>query len=126
LLAGIAAAQRSAGYDLSWHVPAVGGGRSAAAHCAMNGTLGQPAVGFYSGARRGMRVGYWQAWWGHRLYLSLVASVSIGVYLQGRPSPASPEGVGACRPTDRSQTPHNCVLIAAPRCGKMVVQVGTG
>jgi hypothetical protein len=72
LLAGIAGAQTSPGYNLSWYVLAGGGGRSAAAHYAMNSTVGQALVGFSDSASYGMRSGYWQNWPDYHVFLPVV------------------------------------------------------
>ena len=72
LLAGIAGAQTSPGYNLSWYVLAGGGGRSAATHYAMNSTVGQALVGLSNGASIGMRSGYWQNWPDYRVLLPMV------------------------------------------------------
>jgi len=72
LIVGVVMAQSSVDFDLSWYVLAGGGGRSASADYAMNGTLGQAAVGFSSSADYGMRSGYWQSWLSYRIFLPLV------------------------------------------------------
>lgn len=72
LLAGIAGAQTSPGYSLSWYVLAGGGGRSAAAHYAMNSTVGQWATGLSSSAGHGMQSGYWQNWPDYSVFLPVM------------------------------------------------------
>jgi hypothetical protein len=72
LLAGVALAQTSTSFDLSWYVLAGGGGRSDSTHYAMNSTLGQAAVGFSDNTSYGMQSGYWQNWPGYRIYLPLI------------------------------------------------------
>ncbi len=72
LLAGVALAQTSLSFDLSWYVLAGGGGRADSTHYAMNGTVGQAAVGFSDSASYGMQSGYWQNWPDYRIYLPLI------------------------------------------------------
>lgn len=73
LLVNIAGAQSSATYDLSWHVLAGGGGRAASTNYAMDGTLGQAALGVSDGAQHGMSSGYWQNWPGtYVVFLPLI------------------------------------------------------
>jgi hypothetical protein len=72
LLAGVVLAQSSPSFDLSWHVLGGGGGRADSTHYAMNGTVGQAAVGFSDSASYGMQGGYWQNWPGHHVYLPLI------------------------------------------------------
>ena len=72
LLVGIAGAQTSPGYNLSWYVLAGGGGRSAADHYAMNSTVGQALVGFSDSASIGMQSGYWQNWPDYGVFLPVV------------------------------------------------------
>lgn len=72
LLAGVALAQSSTGFDLSWHVLSGGGGPAESTHYAMNGTVGQAAVGFSDSASYGMQSGYWQNWLDRRIYLPLI------------------------------------------------------
>ena len=71
LIAGVALAQTSTSFDLSWHVLAGGGGRADSTHYAINGTLGQAAVGFSDSTSYGMQSGYWQNWPDYRIYLPL-------------------------------------------------------
>jgi len=54
-----ASAMLSAGFDLWWHVIAGGGGRSASASYAVNGSIGQPAVGGLSSAGYRLGAGFW-------------------------------------------------------------------
>ena len=72
LLAGVALAQASASFDLSWYVLASGGGRTDSTHYAMNGTLGQAAVGFSDSSSYGKQSGYWQNWPDYTTYLPLI------------------------------------------------------
>lgn len=72
LLVSVALAQTSTSFDLSWHVLAGGGGRADSAHYAMNGTVGQAAVGFSDSASYGVQSGYWQNWPDYVIYLPLV------------------------------------------------------
>ena len=72
LLAGIAGAQTSTGYSLSWYVLAGGGGRSAADHYAINSTVGQWAAGFSSSTSDGIQTGYWQNWPDYAVFLPVV------------------------------------------------------
>jgi hypothetical protein len=74
LIVGVVVAQSSASFDLSWHVLAGGGGKSASTHYAMNGTLGQAIVGFSESGSYGTQTGYWQIWPDYRIYLPLVLS----------------------------------------------------
>jgi hypothetical protein len=71
LIAGVALAQTSTTFDLSWHVLAGGGGRADSTHYAVNGTLGQAAVGFSDSTSYGLQSGYWQNWPDYRIYLPL-------------------------------------------------------
>ncbi|MGA9349284.1 MAG: CSLREA domain-containing protein [Anaerolineae bacterium] len=58
-LATIALAQSASGFDLWWHVIAGGGGRSASASYAVNGSIGQPAAGTLNSANYRLGVGFW-------------------------------------------------------------------
>jgi hypothetical protein len=74
LLAGIAGAQTSTDFDLSWYVMAGGGQRTDSPAYAMNSTLSQGIVGISHDTDFQMRNGYW---YGatlprHRIYLPLV------------------------------------------------------
>ena len=54
-----ALAQSSADFDLWWHVIAGGGGESASVSYAVNGSIGQPAVGALSGGDFRLGAGFW-------------------------------------------------------------------
>jgi hypothetical protein len=71
LIAGVALAQTSTTFDLSWHVLAGGGGRADSTHYAVNGTIGQAAVGFSDSTSYGLQSGYWQNWPDYHIYLPL-------------------------------------------------------
>lgn len=51
--------QSASGFDLWWHVIAGGGGRSTSASYAVNGSIGQPAVGVLSSADYRLGAGFW-------------------------------------------------------------------
>jgi hypothetical protein len=72
LVTGVALAQTSGSFDLSWHVLAGGGGQAASTNYAMNGTLGQAAAGFSDNASYGMQSGYWQNWPDYCIYLPVI------------------------------------------------------
>ena len=72
LLAGVVWAQSSPSFDLSWYVLGGGGGRADSTHFAMNGTVGQGAVGFSDSTSHEMQSGYWQDWPAYHIYLPLV------------------------------------------------------
>jgi len=72
LLASNATAQTSTNYDLHWYVLAGGGERAASASFALNGTLGQWAIGPSADTDYGMHSGYWQSWLDQFTYLPLV------------------------------------------------------
>jgi len=59
LLATGASAASLAGFDLGWHVIAGGGGRSASASYAVNGSIAQPAAGGLSGPDYRLSGGFW-------------------------------------------------------------------
>ena len=67
---GVALAQVSANYDLSWHVVAGGGARSTSANYIALGTIGQPAIGMVSSAAYQADIGFWYRF--HLVYLPLV------------------------------------------------------
>ena len=52
-------AQVSANHDLSWHVIAGGGGKSASAGHTLMGAVGQPLTGGMSGAGHTLYSGFW-------------------------------------------------------------------
>ena len=72
LIVNIAGAQSSANYSLSWYVLAGGGERTASTHYAMNGTVGQSAVGLSDDTLYGISSGYWQNWSDHVVFLPLI------------------------------------------------------
>ncbi len=72
LLVNIAGAQSSPAYSLSWYVLAGGGGRAASTHYAMNGTVGQAAVGLSDDTQYGISSGYWQNWPDYVVFLPLI------------------------------------------------------
>ena len=73
LLAGIAVAQTSASFDLSWHVLAGGGGQTAGTTYAANCTVGQGTIGWTDSGSYGAGVGYWYgATGGYHIFLPLV------------------------------------------------------
>ncbi|TKJ30054.1 MAG: hypothetical protein CEE40_06545 [Chloroflexi bacterium B3_Chlor] len=59
IVVGVAVAQVSANYDLSWHVIGGGGTRSTSANYVAMGTIGQAAVGMISGASHEVCAGFW-------------------------------------------------------------------
>jgi hypothetical protein len=74
LAVSIVWAQSSTSFDLSWYVMAGGGARADSVAHAMNGTLGQGAVGLSDSTSFQMQSGYW---YGaslprYRVYLPLV------------------------------------------------------
>ena len=59
-LAGTALAMSSSHYALNWYTPMTGsGGSAASAHYAVNFTVGQSAIGTYSGQHNSACLGYW-------------------------------------------------------------------
>ena len=72
LLVSIASAQSSTNYSLSWYALAGGGGRAASTNYAMDGTVGQAAVGLSSSTSYRMLSGYWQNWPDYRIFLPLI------------------------------------------------------
>jgi hypothetical protein len=73
LLTGIATAQTSASFDLSWHVLAGGGGQAAGTTYAANYTVGQGTIGWTDSGSYGAGIGYWYgATGGYRIFLPLV------------------------------------------------------
>lgn len=77
LVAGIAAAQVSQNYDLSWHVVGGGGAPVASSAHQVNGTLGQLAIGpAGSAGQHSIGSGYWYGVHreapGCKIYLPLV------------------------------------------------------
>jgi hypothetical protein len=71
VLVSAALAQISASYGLAWHVVGSGGGRMDSTNFAMNGTVGQVAVGRPDSTTYRLIEGYWHPL-GHHLYLPLV------------------------------------------------------
>jgi hypothetical protein len=59
LLTGLAVAQVSPGYNLSWHVVAGGGTAMTSGAHRLNGTTGQLAIGRVSGPGHALHSGYW-------------------------------------------------------------------
>jgi cell division septation protein DedD len=59
LLGAGAWAMSLAGFDLGWHVIASGGGHSSSAEYALDGSIGQPAVGRLSSADYRLGTGFW-------------------------------------------------------------------
>ena len=59
LLATMALAAPVSGFDLSWHLIAGGGGRSASAGYVVHGSIGQPAAGEVSSTGYRLRAGFW-------------------------------------------------------------------
>jgi hypothetical protein len=59
--AGVALAQASAAFDLTWSAIAGGGGRSSSAHYTLNGTVGQSMTGppVASSASYRVMAGFW-------------------------------------------------------------------
>ena len=78
LLAGIAGAQTSTDYSLSWYVLAGGGGKPASASYAMHSTIGQSLVDFSDSASFGVQSGYWQNWPDYAVYLPLIVKSGSG------------------------------------------------
>ena len=73
LLTGIAVAQTSASFDLSWHVLGGGGGQATNSDYAINCTVGQGAASWTSNSNYGIGVGYWYGAGGeYRIFLPLV------------------------------------------------------
>jgi hypothetical protein len=70
----IAWAQTSSSFDLSWYVLAGGGERAGGTHFALNGTLGQGAVGLSDSTSFQMQSGYWHgaSLPRYRVYLPMV------------------------------------------------------
>jgi cell division septation protein DedD len=59
LLGAGALAMSLVGFDLGWHVIASGGGHSSSADYALDGSIGQPAVGVLSSADYRLGAGFW-------------------------------------------------------------------
>lgn len=59
LVAGVALAQSSTSYDLSWNVIAGGGGPKGSASYTVNSTIGQVAIGASDSASYRLGAGYW-------------------------------------------------------------------
>jgi hypothetical protein len=59
LLVGVALAQTSASYDLTWNVIAGGGGPISGGGYAINSTIGQPVVGVAKEAGYELCSGFW-------------------------------------------------------------------
>ena len=59
LFVSIALAQVSDNYDLSWHTIAGGGGPMSSANYALNGTIGQAAIGPATDTNYDQGAGYW-------------------------------------------------------------------
>jgi hypothetical protein len=59
LLVGVALAQTSASYDLSWNVIAGGGGPISGGGYAINSTIGQPVVGVAKDTGYELCSGFW-------------------------------------------------------------------
>ena len=59
LLGAGALAMSLVGFDLGWHVMAGGGGHSSSADYALDGSIGQPAVGGLSSDGYGLAAGFW-------------------------------------------------------------------
>ena len=76
LVTGIAGAQVSTNYDLSWHVIAGAGSEMASAGHQVRSTLGQLSIGPADSAGHHVGAGYWYGVWReeepHRIYLPLV------------------------------------------------------
>jgi len=73
VIGGVAMAQISTSYDLSWHVLAGGGEPSTSVSFAANSTVGQATIGWVSNSTYGMGVGYWYgAMAPYRIFLPLV------------------------------------------------------
>lgn len=59
VLGGGVLAQVSDNYDLSWHVVSGGGGPMASGNYALNGTIGQAAIGLAESNNYELGAGYW-------------------------------------------------------------------
>jgi hypothetical protein len=59
LLVGVALAQTSASYDLSWNVIAGGGGSISSTSYAINSIIGQPVVGASESENYRTEAGFW-------------------------------------------------------------------
>lgn len=72
-LVGSAFANAPEGYDLSWKVIGGGGGRATSAEYALEGTIGQAAIGPASGGNYQLGGGFWYGLGEiYRVYLPLV------------------------------------------------------
>jgi hypothetical protein len=71
---GVAWAQVSSNYDLSWHVVSAGGmERSASGRYMVDGTVSQFAIGPATGTQFGVGQGYWYGiYTGSYLYLPII------------------------------------------------------
>jgi hypothetical protein len=74
LLVGVALAQTSASYDLTWNVIAGGGGPITGGGYAINSTIGQPVVGVAKDTGYELCSGFWcgAAVVEYRIYLPIV------------------------------------------------------
>jgi hypothetical protein len=72
LLVGVALAQTSASYDLTWNVIAGGGGSISSTSYAINSTIGQPVVGVAKDTGYELCSGFW---------CSELAAVEYRIYL---------------------------------------------
>ncbi len=59
ILAGVAEAQASSNYNLTWNVIGGGGGTSDSTTYRSNGTIGQSVIGFSTSTHYSMDSGYW-------------------------------------------------------------------
>jgi hypothetical protein len=74
LLVGVALAQTSTSYDLTWNVIAGGGGSISSTSYAINSTIGQPVVGASESENYRTEAGFWGGALAveYRIYLPIV------------------------------------------------------
>jgi hypothetical protein len=90
LVAAGALAASLAEFDLGWHVIAGGGGRSSSVDYALDGSVGQPAVGELSSGDFRLGAGFWPG----------VGAASPTPTVTGSPPPtATPTSTGTVSPT---------------------------
>lgn len=69
---GVALAQVSANYDLSWHVIGGGGTRSSSSNYVVMSTIGQPVAGVIGSASSELCAGFWCMGPQWRIYMPLL------------------------------------------------------
>jgi hypothetical protein len=105
LLGAGAWAMSLAGFDLGWHVVAGGGGHSSSAEYALDGSIGQPAVGALSSADYTLGAGFWPG----------IGAESATPTPTGSPPPTStPTATPTSTPTVTGSPPPTATPTATP------------